>query len=253
MDNCNINTNYMYQEKENILPAMKATAKSIAANLPVLNFAINFYEEKKAQAAQRKVLRLEEFYQTLSKRIVDIKEEINTEYVSKEDFADIFEQTATHIMNERIEDKRRCFQNVFENSMVASLCSYDKTEKYMRLLVDMSWLELKILSVLNNPSNYNEKVGNRIKDPNEGIQYMGFALSTYSHVDLLVKLLDENPETIKDALYYLQSNRLIIEQSNAIRSQTNGHPIHILDNMLTPKGKDFVYFVLNNPADNNIK
>lgn len=237
----------MYQEKENILPAMKAIAKSIAANLPVLNFAINFYEEKKAQAAQRKVLRLEEFYRTLSERVVDIKEEVNTEYVSKEDFADIFEQTATHIMNERIEEKRRCFQNVFVNSMVASFCSYDKTEKYMRLLVDMSWLELKVLSVLNNPANYNEKVGNIIRDPNEGNHFMGFGISSYNHIDLLVKLLNESQEEIKDALYYLQSNRLIVEQSNAIRSQMNGHPIHILDSMLTPKGEDFANYVLNTP------
>ena len=239
----------MYQEKENILPAMKAIANTIAAYLPVLSFALNFYEEKKSQAAQRKILRLEEFYRILSEGIEDIKDEINADYVSKEDFADIFEQTAAHMMNERLEDKRRCFQNIFVNSMVASSCSYDKTEKYMRLLVDMSWLELRVLSVLNNPANYNEMVGNIIKDPNEGNCYMGFGLSSYNHIDLLVKLLDESQETIKDALYYLQSNRLIIEQSNAIRSQINGHPIHILDNMLTPKGKDFVCFVLNSSAD----
>lgn len=239
----------MYQEKENILPAMKAIANTIAAYLPVLSFALNFYEEKKSQAAQRKILRLEEFYRILSEGIEDIKDEINADYVSKEDFADIFEQTAAHIMNERLEDKRRCFQNIFVNSMVASSCSYDKTEKYMRLLVDMSWLELRVLSVLNNPANYNEMVGNIIKDPNEGNYYMGFGLSSYNHIDLLVKLLDESQETIKDALYYLLSNRLIIEQSNAIRSQINGHPIHILDNMLTPKGKDFVCFVLNSSAD----
>lgn len=240
----------MYQEKENILPIMKAAAKSIAAYLPVLNFALNYYEEKITQVAQRKVKRLEEFYRTLSERIGDIKEEINTEYVSKEDFADIFEQTANHIMNERIEDKRRCFQNVFENSIVAESCSYDKTEKYMRLLVDMSCLELKVLSVLNSPANYNEKVGNVIKDPNEKNHFIGFCIATrsYNHIDILVKLLNESQDEIKDALYFLQSNRLIVEQSNAIRSQANGHPINILDNMLTTKGKDFVSYVLNSPS-----
>ena len=240
----------MYSEKENILPIMKATAKSIAANLPVLNFALNYYEEKKTQVVQRKVKRLEEFYRTLSERIVDIKDEINTDYISKEDFADIFEQTANHIMNERIEDKRRCFQNVFENSIVAESCSYDKTEKYMRLLVDMSWLELKVLSVLNSPANYNEKVGNIIIDPNEG-NLIGFGIATrsYNYIDILVKLLNESQDEIKDALYFLQSNRLIVEQGNAIRSQANGHPIHILDNMLTTKGKDFVSYVLKKSID----
>ena len=229
----------MYQEKENILPAMKAIANTIAAYLPLLSFALNFYEEKQSQAAQRKILRLEEFYRILS------EEEINTDYVSKEDFADIFEQTATHIMNERIEEKRRCFQNVFVNSIVADSCSYDKTEKYMRLLVDMSSLELKILSVLNNPANYNEKVGNIIKDPDEGNLYIGFSLSSYNHIDILAKLLNESQEEIKDALYYLQSNRMIVEQSNAIRTHVNGHPIHLLDNNLTPRGKDFVNYVLS--------
>lgn len=238
----------MYQEKENILPIMKATAKSIAAYLPVLNFVLNYYEEKKTQVAQRKVKRLEEFFRTLSEKIEDIKDEINTDYICKEDFADVFEQTANHIMDERIEDKRRCFQNVFVNSMVASSCSYDKTEKYMRLLADMSWLELKVLSVLNSSANYNEKVGNVIKDPNEGSHFIGIGISSYNQIDLLVKLLNESQEEIKDALYYLQSSRLIIEHSNAIRSQMNGHPIHILDNMLTSKGKEFVSFVLNSPV-----
>lgn len=235
----------MYQEKENILPAMKATAKSIAAYLPVLDFAINFYEEKKSKMAQRKISRLEEFYHSLSDAIGDIKNKLNKDYISREDFADIFEETANHIMDERIEEKRRCFQNVFVNSMVASSCSYDKTEKFMRLLVDMSWLELKVLSVLNNPASYNEKVGNIIKDPNEGIHVIGFGISSYNHIGLLVELLNDSHEEIKDALYYLQSNRLIIEQSNAITSQINGHPIHMIDNMLTPKGQEFVNYVLN--------
>ena len=179
-----------------------------------------------------------------------MKEQMNKDYISKDDFADIFEQTANHIMNERIEDKRRCFQNVFENSIVAESCSYDKTEKYMRLLVDMSWLELKVLSVLNNPEKYNEMVGNVIKDPNEENHFIGFGIATrsYNHIDILVKLLNESQDEIKDALYFLQSNRLIVEQSNAIRSQVNGHPIHVLDNMLTTKGKDYVNFVLNSPS-----
>ena len=239
----------MYQEKDNFLPLMKATAYSIAAYLPVLNFALKFYEEKKSQVAQRKISRLEKFFTSLSERLEIMNEQMNKDYISKDDFADIFEQTANHIMNERIEDKRRCFQNVFENSIVAESCSYDKTEKYMRLLVDMSWLELKILSVLNNPAKYNEKVGNVIKDPNEG-NFIGFGIATrsYNHIDILVKLLNESQDEIKDALYFLQSNRLIVEQSNAIRSQANGHPIHILDDMLTTKGKDFVSYVLNSPS-----
>lgn len=69
-------------------------------------------------------------------------------------------------------------------------------------------------------------------------------LGPYRGVELLAKLLNEEESEIKDALYYLEQNRLIIEKSNAIQTQTNGHPIHTLDNMLTQKGKDFVLFIL---------
>lgn len=63
----------MYSEKENILPAIKATARSIANYLPVLDFAINFYEEKKSQKAQRKIIRLEKFYHSLLETVGEIQ------------------------------------------------------------------------------------------------------------------------------------------------------------------------------------
>ena len=234
----------MYQEKDNILPAMKAIAKTIASYLPVLGFALSFYDEKKSQVVQRKICRLEEFYQSLSDRLQIIEGKMNDDYINKDDFGDIFEQTANYIMNERIKDKRRCFQNIFLNSITANSCSYDKTEKYMRMLDSMGWLELKVLGVLNNPSKYNEERGNIIKDPNEGNYYLGIGLSGQNSVDLLVQLLEENKEEIMDALYYLENNRLITEQSNAIRTQSVGNPIHLLDNILTPKGKDFVCYIM---------
>ena len=67
----------MYSEKENILPAMRAIAKSIANYLPVLDFAINFYEEKKSQKAQRKIIRLEKFYHSLLETVGEIQENLN--------------------------------------------------------------------------------------------------------------------------------------------------------------------------------
>lgn len=233
----------MYQEKENILPAMKAIAKTAASYLPIINCAINFYEEKKSQVAQRKLKRLGDFCQSLSESLKKLESEINVDFIRKEEFEDIFEQTANNIMDEFREEKRRCFQNILTNSITANSCSYDKTEKYLRLLDNMGWLELKILGVLNNPSKFNEDRGNIVKEPNDGYNYIGLGLSGQNSIDILIKLLEENKDDIIDALYYLETNRLIIEQSNAIRTQSGGNPIHILDNMLTPKGKDFVCFI----------
>lgn len=237
----------MNQAKENIEPIVLGVVKAFATVIPVSAIALSIYEEFQTKQIERKISRLKDFYYSLKDKVADIEGKVNQDYISKDDFGDIFEQTAKCIMNERIDDKRRCFQNIFLNSITASACSYDKTEKYMRLLDGMGWLEVRILSVLHNPYKYNESVGNVIKDPNEklpGYVNMITHLGSYRGVELLSKLLNEDESEIKDALYYLEGNRLIIEKSNAIQVQTNGHPIHALDNMLTTKGKDFVSFIL---------
>lgn len=237
----------MNQAKENIEPIVLGVVKAFATVIPVSAIALSIYEEFQTKQIERKISRLKDFYFCLKDKVADIEGKVNQNYISKDDFGDIFEQTANHIMNERLEDKRKCFQNIFLNSMTASSCSYDKTEKYMRLLESMGWLELKILNVLRNPKSYNEKHGNIIKNPNESLPgYINMIthLGPYRGVELLAKLLNEEESEIKDALYYLEQNRLIIEKGNAIQTQTNGHPIHTLDNMLTQKGKDFVSFIL---------
>jgi hypothetical protein len=237
----------MNQAKENLEPIIAGVVKAFATAIPVSAIALSIYEEFQAKRIERKISRLEGFYFSLKDEVSDVEGKINQNYISKDDFGDIFEQTANYIMNERLEEKRKCFQNIFLNSITASSCSYDKTEKYMRLLESMGWLELKILDVLRNPKSYNEKHGNIIKNPNESLPghiNMITHLGPYRGVELLAKLLNEEESEIKDALYYLEQNRLIIEKSNAIQTQTNGHPIHTLDNMLTQKGKDFVLFIL---------
>lgn len=233
----------MYLQKENILPAMKAIAKTASSYLPVINCAINYYEEKKNQETQRKLKRLGTFCISLSESLKKIENKINDDFIRKDEFEDIFEHTAYKVMNEYREEKRLCFQNILINSITANICSSDKTVKYLRLLDNMGWIELKVLGVLNNPSKYNEDRGNIIKNPNDSINYWGIGLSGQNCVDILTQLLEENEEEIADALSYLENNRLIIKQSNAIRTQSGGNPIHILDDILTPKGKEFISFI----------
>lgn len=159
----------MNQAKENLEPIIAGVVKAFATVIPVSAIALSIYEEFQAKRIERKISRLEGFYFSLKDEVSDVEGKINQNYISKDDFGDIFEQTANYIMNERLEEKRKCFQNIFLNSITASSCSYDKTEKYMRLLESMGWLELKILDVLRNPKSYNEKHGNIIKNPNESL------------------------------------------------------------------------------------
>jgi hypothetical protein len=222
---------------------MKAIAKTASSYLPVVNCAMNFYEEKRNQVTQKKLKRLGAFCISLLKNLEKLENKINDDFIRKDEFEDIFEQTANNVMNEFREEKRLYFQNILINGITAKACSSDKTEKYLRILDNMGWIELRVLGVLNDPSKYNEDRGCIIKDPNDGYNFIGIGLSGQNSVDILTQLLDENKEEIMDALYYLEDSRLIDKQSNAIHTQSGGNPIHILDNMLTSKGKDFICFI----------
>ncbi|MDD4760437.1 MAG: hypothetical protein PHU66_06460 [Bacteroidaceae bacterium] len=235
-------------KKENIIEKGVVAIKGITAMIPVLGGTLtSVWSDIEAIQAKRKHERLEEFYLALETEVQKIKEQINESYVNQPDFLDVFEQTAKHIVNERREEKRVLFRNILLNSIIAKGCSYDKTEKYLRILEQMNGLELLILRVLQNPSKFNRQNGEKIKDPNAptpGYRNMITHTRTYFFIDMLGELLNASKEDIAESIYYLESNRLIADNASLSKLQTNGHPIHALEDKLTPKGKDFISFIL---------
>ena len=142
------------------------------------------------------------------------------------------------------------FKKILVNSITSEKCSYDRTEKYTKLLDKLGILELKILAVLNNPVSFNIKAGEIIKDPNKqepNFRNIVTVWKTYNTIDVLKQLLNETQEDIFDSTNTLENEGLILEQFSKIRIQTNGHPINTLDGTLTLKGKDFVSFILDYP------
>lgn len=242
----------MTEKGKNIERGLVA-AKGIVAMIPVLGGTItSVWSDIEAIQAKRKFERLEEFYLELKKDVDEIHNKISSSYTSQPDFLDIFELTAKYIVNERSEEKRASFRNILVNSIVSEDCSYDKTEKYLRIVEQMNNLEILILKVLVNPSKYNNKKGNIIKDPNErnpdetasNSTYRTFYNGVYEFTDILSKLIMIPQDDINEAIYFLESNRLVMDKSSNYKLQTNGNPIHILDDKLTSKGKDFVLFIM---------
>lgn len=168
-------------------------------------------------------------------------------YISKPDFLDIFELTARYIVNERTEEKRVLFRNIFLNSLTKKDCSYDKTEKYMRILEQMNSLDLLLLRIFSNPAKYNEQQGEIIKDPNwirPGVRNMVQFSMVYEVSKMLHDLIKVPQDDISESLYFLEGNRLLVEKTGNYRVETNRHPIRILEDKLTTKGKDFIAFIL---------
>lgn len=207
---------------------------------------VNTLKSFQSKQLARKVERLTVFAQKLYDEVKDLKEIVNTDYFSSPDYLDIFEQTINRITIERTEAKRDGYRRILVNSLCFEQCDYDKTEKYLRLLDRIDILELKILIVLSKPEKANKELGSIIKDPNEPVPgYIKLSTSwgPYSAVETLAQLLKVNKAEIDEALYVLELERLVVEDSRFYKVETNGHPIHVLDNMLTSKGKEFLNYI----------
>lgn len=236
-------------KKKEILENGLIAAKGIAAMIPVLGSTLtSVWSDIEAIQAKRKQERLEEFYIALREEVEEIKEKIKISYINQPDFLDVFELTAKYIVNERKEEKRILFKNILIHSITTENCSYDKTEKYFRILEQMNSLELLLLKILKNPKKYNENRGTIIKNPNEGQSNAVYRVH-YTLVSefkqIMSKLTKISQDDISEAMYFLESNRLVKEKASEYRLQTNGNPIHVLDDKLTSKGEDFISFLLD--------
>lgn len=61
---------------------------------------------------------------------------------------------------------------------------------------------------------------------------------------MLCRLIKASKDDISESMHFLEENRLLMEKANSYRLQTNGYPIHTLVDKLTPKGKDFISFII---------
>lgn len=117
--------------------------KSVLGLVPVVgDTAMEIYEELQSRQVKRKIKRLENFYHELDDKINSLQDKVNQDYLSQDDFLDVFERSTRYVVLERHERKRQLFANILTNSVTESVCDYDKTERYFRLLDNLTELEL---------------------------------------------------------------------------------------------------------------
>ena len=141
----------MNNAKENLGIVAKGVFKSILGIDFIGRTALEIHNEYESKQVKRKIQRLEEFYHRLDEKLVEEEKYVNEEFVKKEDFLDVFEEATRYIVLERLTTKRELFKNILANSIISSACDYDKTERYFRILDNLSEIELKVLAVLENP------------------------------------------------------------------------------------------------------
>lgn len=222
-----------------------ALIKDLVRLIPVLGgTAVDVYNEFQSKQAERKINRLEGFYRSLSVSLASVADKINEDYVSKDDFLDVFEEASRYVVLERQECKRLLFKNILTNSITSSECDFDKTERYFRLLDYLSELELTILAVLEDPERYNSNNGMIIPDPiHNPFQTLWNDVTAEG---VMTRLLHINIHELEGAISVLLSNGLVSQDFKTKRLHTNSNPIHVLDHLLTVRGKDFVKYLMDN-------
>ena len=169
-------------KKENVIEKGMVAIKGITAMIPVLGGTLtSVWSDIDAIQAKRKHERLEEFYLSLEMEVQKIKEQINESYINQPDFLDVFEQTARHIVNERKEEKRILFRNILLSSITAKECSYDKTEKYLRILEEEGSNSNLVVSLNSIPKDTyvseNDIMLYKAKVPNEAFGKVGLSFT----------------------------------------------------------------------------
>ena len=231
----------MNNAKDNLSLIGKGGLKSILGSFPVGARAVTIYNELQAKQVKRKIERLEEFYHSLDEKVNTIEKKINEDYISKDDFQDVFEEATRYVVLERHAKKREYFKNILANSIVSNECDYDKTERYFRILDNLSQTELDVLAVLEDPVSYNRRHGMIISDPINNEFQTSWKFSRADGV--LTQLLGITIDEAIEAITVLFSNGLIVENLLDKKIESNSNPVHVLDHLLTKRGRDFVKFL----------
>lgn len=224
----------------------KAALNRIGEIIPIIGFAKDVYENLSEIQVARKQERLVKFVEHLSISIETVKERLNSDYISQNDFIDIFERASKYIANERNEEKRRCFMNVLLNSMTDADVDYDRTERFLRILDNLCCDDLIVLAVLDNPVKYNQTHGMIIPDPARNTYQTIW--QTVSGGGILTRILGKRDYEIRESVNCLFYNGLVEQNVMDVSLQTNGNPIHVLNNKLTIRGRQFVSFLKEIPA-----
>jgi len=183
----------------------------------------------------RKEKRFVEFINGLQEDIRNLSDHVNAEFVSKEDFLDIFEQTARKIVMTRQEAKRTAFRHILSNAILLSDVSYDEVEEFLSLVERFQEEHIFLLSILRDPMKYDEETGNRVGKGGR---------TTTSISQIMRQLLPGwNKDLILEVTTVLENERLIQHIISRYNMTLTDQGINHLVNTLTPKGMRFVEFI----------
>lgn len=226
------NTNQLIES--NVRAIGESSLKALISAVPILGGPLSSLLGD--YFSGRKERRFIEFLEGISKDLENGRDSVNEEFVSKEDFYDIFELTARKIVLTRQEEKREAYRKILTNSMTSKDISYDEMEEFIFLLDGMRPEHIFLLKVLKDPVKYDEENGNLVGKGG------GFSTSISQIMNKLLPNWDET--SIIDVAAKLEDDRLIKDIIRNYKTMMTDQGINHLGNRLTDKGKRLSTFIL---------
>lgn len=229
----------------NCLEIVSTISKSAISAIPYIGgSAVSIWNDLQEKQIKRKITRFEEFMNSLQNDINAIENKINQNFITENDCQDIFEKVSKMIVNERVNEKRKLYKNVFLNSMIDKIVDFDIIERDLRFIEQLNTIEIIILKIFDDPEEYNKRMGNIIKDPflDENGHYINSYQRKYYIMDQIMLLMPQiiKREDVLESLIFLSQNRILINGIENKQLNTNGSPIDIFYNAFTTKGERFI-------------
>lgn len=237
----------MNNDKECFGAIVSSVARTFLSCNPFTQCVMEYYDVLNEKQLNRKIERLFEMWNDIKENLEALGENINEEYVKQGDFLDIVEEVTTKVINERSEEKRRYYKNIFLHSILTDVVDYDITEKYLNLLYRLEYDDVVVFAALHHPDKMNEDMDFPLVNPNDQVDgYRNYSILTQrkSVVWALTMLLEWSDEKVRDSLNVLQRERLIEEGTDKWEQSINGSPVMLLKNHLTIKGRSFAKYLM---------
>lgn len=171
----------------------------------------------------RKMTRVGEVLQGISKDIESLESEVSKNYVKTEDFEDILEQALKRVGEERNEDKRKLYRAFLSDAITSPGENYDDQLRLLRTFEELTSDHLHLLKAL-------------MQEPDKNPGSMGSPSQTLSE-----RLPSINQNRIEEIVNQLNDMR--VTNQTSLKVMMTGSGAQDLRHSITPYGKRIIEYI----------
>jgi hypothetical protein len=154
----------MTNERNKLLKEIKEEIKSTSASEHIFNIitaalasvptGASFASLIKDYIPNAKFKRIENFAKQIAKDLKRLNDIIDKDYITKDEFAYMFEQAFRGVAQNYQKDKIEAFRGILINSAIRQDVRQEEKEFFLNLADNLSVLHIRILKFLANPRDY---------------------------------------------------------------------------------------------------